>query len=321
MDEQIRKYYQNELTVEERISLLNKAEADKELKEKLMHYQQINSLLDLSAQPGDKKKAAVRYAKFIASGKKKSIRKLFLTGLGYAACIIILVCGGWIGSYLYQDHQTEFNQLYVPPGQRSCLTLSDGTKVWINANSTFTYPTEFGRKERRVTLVGEGFFDVTKDDSKPFIVSTQSVDIRALGTKFNVYCYPESEYITTSLLEGSIKVYEPHKESEGIILGPHKELYYANGNMHIADIETSEDFLWRSGIYGFDKELFGDIIKKLELYYDVTIHVKDSSILDFDYTAKFRQRDGIDEILRQIQKTQQFTIEKDYENNIIYLYK
>lgn len=321
MNDRIKKYYQKELSVEERISLLNEAETNHELKEKLIQYQQIDSLLSLSTQPDDEAKAIGRYSKFKATKNKRQTKKLFFRYFGYAASVILLICGGWIGSNLYRDRHIVFNQLYVPPGQRACLTLSDGSEVWINANSTFIYPTEFGKKERRVTLVGEGFFDVVKDSSKPFIVSTQSIDIRVLGTKFDVYCYPGSEYITTSLLEGIVKVYEPHKESEGVELTPNKKLYYANGSMHIEDIEDSEDFLWRNGIYGFEKESFDDILKKLELYYDVTIHVNDSSILDFDYTAKFRQRDGIDEILRQIQKTQQFTIEKDYENNIITLNK
>ena len=86
---------------------------------------------------------------------------------------------------------------YVPAGQRVKLTLQDGTEVWLNSQTKLTYPALFSGKERRVTVDGEAFFDVAKNPEKPFIVSSQGVEMKVLGTKFNVHSYPGKETIQT----------------------------------------------------------------------------------------------------------------------------
>jgi len=94
-----------------------------------------------------------------------------------------------------------------------------------------------------------------------------------------------------------------------------------DGNMLVGEMQNSDYFLWKDGIYSFENERLLDIIEKLQLYYDVKIIVKDPEIFNVRYTGKFRQRDGIDEILRIIQKIQKFNVQKDTENNIITITK
>ena len=98
------------------------------------------------------------------------------------------------------------NTLYTPAGQRAQLILQDGTEVWLNAKSKLIYPARFTGEKRQVEVEGEAFFKVAKDPSRPFIVSTHDVDMKVLGTQFNVYSYPETGYVQTSLLEGSVCV-------------------------------------------------------------------------------------------------------------------
>ena len=106
---------------------------------------------------------------------------------GAAACILLLVglAGIFFGGRMFPDERMQ--QVVVPAGQRVELRLADGTKVWLNSKSRLEYPSSFGRRSRRVTLCGEGYFEVAHDERKPFVVETGQYDVRVLGTTFNVY--------------------------------------------------------------------------------------------------------------------------------------
>ena len=230
----------------------------------------------------------------------------------------------WITAVNYagipENYIAEQQEFFVPAGQRARLKLPDGTFVWLNAGSTLTYPSVFG-KERKVYLQGEGFFDVAKNQDSPFIVSAGSLNIRALGTQFNVFCYPNVEMISTSLIEGAVKVYRPEDEVNGIVLEPNQQLIYNQKSFQMFRMQNKDDLLWKEGIYNFKSERLEEILKKLELYYDVKIIVKSPEILSYRYTGKFRQRDGVAEILRIIQKIHHFKISENEERSIITLYR
>jgi ferric-dicitrate binding protein FerR (iron transport regulator) len=172
-----------------------------------------------------------------------------------------------------------------------------------------------------VEIIGEAFFDVKEDAKRPFIVSTQYIDMQVLGTQFNVYSYPETGYIQTDLVEGSLMVYGKQTPQASVTLKSNEQVTVKDGKMFVGEIDNPDYFLWKEGIYTFENERLLDIIEKLQLYYDVKIIVKDPEIFNVPYTGKFRQRDGIDEILRIIQKIQRFNIQKDIEGNIITLTK
>lgn len=170
-------------------------------------------------------------------------------------------------------------------------------------------------------MEGEAFFDIAKDREKPFIVESQGVEMKVLGTQFNVYSYESEDYIKTSLLEGALHVYFSNRQETGVFLKPDEQVIIKDDRMNVEKIPHIDYFLWTEGLYSFENELLIDILKKLELYYDVRIVVKDPSIFQWEYTGKFRQRDGIDEILRVIQRIHTFHIEKDEEQNMIILNK
>ena len=102
----------------------------------------------------------------------------------------------------------DLKAIHVPSGQRAELTLGDGTRVCLNSNTTLTFPDHFDRKERRVTLDGEGYFQVAKNDKKPFIVQAKEYEVRVLGTEFNVMMYKDQDFFETVLLKGSVEVNE-----------------------------------------------------------------------------------------------------------------
>ncbi len=323
MDEQLLRYFSGELMVGERLELIHRIENDGQLKAEFIRLQNLNAVSQLSSRPTDQSEGASRFKAFTNQLKRNKQRKLFANIVKYAAMAVILVASTiWSTLYL-SDAITKptMNTLYVPAGQRAQITLQDGTEVWLNAQSTLKYPSHFSKKSREVEITGEAFFNVTKDKKIPFIVSTQHINIQVLGTQFNVYSYPDAGYIQTNLVEGSVKIFEKLNEKNTVILKPNEQVTIQGNKMNVTHANNPDHMLWRNGIYSFNNERLIVIIEKLQLYYDVKIVIEDPEIFNVRYTGKFRQRDGIDEILRILQKIQSFKIERDRDNNIITLSK
>ena len=321
MNDLILRYLHGELTGLEQEEFFKCLHEDKRLKKEFIRAQNLYALTHLSHHSINIDEGQRTFHSFSQIIKRKAQQKIIRNIIRYAAIALILVTSTvWATLYLNAP-AGEMNTLYVPAGQRAQLTLQDGTEVWLNAQSTLTYPAHFSGKNRQVEVVGEAFFDVAKDKKKPFIVSTQHIDMKVLGTQFNIYSYPETGYIQTDLVEGSLMVYGERSPESSVTLKPNERVTIKDGKMFLGEIESSNYFLWKDGIYTFDNERLLDIIEKLQLYYDVTIIVKDPEIFNVRYTGKFRQRDGIDEILKVIQKIQKFRIEKNSETNTITLTK
>ena len=321
MDQRIIKYYAGELSKEERKTLLKDAFSDQALKKEMMDYQHLQSLMQLHPQAKNEFIGKKSWERFMQARRTEKWKRLFLHFLRYAAVILVCVASTWWITYS-SGHgdmsRAVVQELSVPAGQRAHIVLPDGSKVWVNAGSVLSYPSVFG-KERRIKLTGEAFFEVAKDAS-PFIVSTGRVDVRALGTQFNVFNYP-TEKLTVALLEGSVRVYHHDQEQQGVLLRPQQQLTEsADGRFQVSDI-TQDPIIWKDGLYAFNKQKLRDILKKLELYYDVKFTVKDASILEYEYTGKFRQRDGVMEVLRIIRKIHPFNIKQIENTNEIILYR
>ena len=322
MDDQIIKYFLGKLAEDEQIDLLKKRDVNTEIKEKFSDYQNAISLLSLSSGSTDDVKALDSLQSFRQRKRKKKIKRVIYLSTGYAAAISLIIISTWFFTKTSINNAIEYlagqQEIFVPVGQRARITLPDGTVAWVNAGSTLTYPSVFG-DERKVSLKGEAYFDVAKDDEAPFIVETESINIKALGTKFNVYSYSKAVNQNTILIDGSVKIYKPGIESEGVTLSPNQQLFFENGKFRVEPFLDKNVLLWKDGIYSFENEKLGTIIDKLELYFDVDIVVKNQSLLKKECTGKFRQKEGVMEILRIIQKIHSFSIEKDEKLNQITL--
>jgi len=319
MDNRIIKFFTGELNDSERAELLKNINENESLKQEFIRMQNLSSLTHLVEHKGDEEIARSSFRQFIGEIRARS-RKKFIRNFGKVAAVALAVVASTVFFTLYfvKNDVNVTNTLYVPAGQRAQLTLQDGTVVWLNAQSTLTYPARFSGKERRVSLVGEAFFEVAKNKRKPFIVETQHIKLKVLGTQFNIYNYPKSDISQVALIEGSVQICS---DNLSVVLKPNEEFTLEDGKGTVSEISNSNHFLWKDGIYCFENERLLDIIDKLQLYYDVTIKVKDPEIFNVPYTGKFRQRDGIDEILRIIRKIHHFNIKKDVENNIYTLSK
>jgi ferric-dicitrate binding protein FerR (iron transport regulator) len=204
----------------------------------------------------------------------------------------------------------------VPLGQHANLTLSDGTRVSLNSNSKLRFPTTFDADNRTVFLDGEGYFEVSHNARKPFHVMTQKCDLKVLGTTFNVFAYNNSRIFETSLLKGSVLV-SSVETSQNVLLRPNEKVQIKDGKLIASKIKSEEDFLWRRGIYEFENESLNEIFKKLESYYQTQIIVRNTDISQYKCTGKFRQRDGIEHIIKVLRNSHEFNYQIDEETNTI----
>lgn len=326
MDERVVRLFAEGLNSQEKTDLLREISHDEKLKKQYIELKNLYGLLSLSGYTTENKdNINTQYGHLQNSIKRRKLYRGITTCLRYAAVFVLLVVATYKITLLInsdQDMQAVTNTLYVPGGQRICLTLQDGTIVWLNAQSTLRYPAFFSDKERRVIVEGEAYFEVAKNAKKPFVVVSQNVELEVLGTTFNIRSYPEEEYIQTSLIEGKLKVSDAKRGLfEPVILTDNDRLTVMDAELVKDTISHKDYFLWREGIYSFENEPLTDILKRLEAYYDITIIVKDPAAFQWKYTGKVRQRDGIEPILRTLQKIHKFTIEKDDGSNVITLSK
>jgi transmembrane sensor len=171
------------------------------------------------------------------------------------------------------------NTLINPRGSTVLpVTLSDGTKIWLNAGSSISYPVIFTGNERRVTIEGEAYFEVAHHAAKPFIVSKNKLDIKVLGTKFNVHAYDNDDDIYTVLLEGSVKI---ANSAQSVILTPGQQAISpanSNGKPKVSKADIDKAMTWRTDFFRFDLFSFPEIIKQLERWYDIDITVLNADI-------------------------------------------
>lgn len=176
-----------------------------------------------------------------------------------------------------------YNELKIPYGKTFVITLSDGTVVNMNAGSSLKYPVQFIKgNNREVVLDGEAYFDVTKDKEHPFIVKTRGVDVKVLGTKFNVSSYKEDANINTVLVEGSVSLSNATGPQAKTMLVPGERGTWSNQNTEITvkKVDTRIYTEWMSGELVFRKTAFKDIIIKLERSYDVVISNNRKDLLE-----------------------------------------
>lgn len=302
----LQRYIQGDATPEEKRQVICWLEEDET---HIREYQSLRKLHDLNIWNADGKQGGKNKVKH-----NFRLRKVSVEFIKIAAVLLI----GIFSTYLLMisgETPSSLQTIYVPHGQRAELFLSDGTEVWLNSGTRFTFPERFAGKSRDITLDGEGYFKVAKDQSKPFIVHTDKYDVRVLGTEFNVKSYAKNNYFETALLEGSVEVLG--ESQSPIRLAENEKLYLSEGQLLKGDIADMNYFKWREGLICFEKENLANLFKKLELYYDVEIVVKKESLLKWSYSGKFRSKDGVEHVLRVLQLRHQFQYLKDDEANKI----
>lgn len=198
------------------------------------------------------------------------------------------------------NNNVAYNTLTTPKGGEYQLVLPDGTKVWLNSASSITYPEVFIGKERHVKLTGEAYFEVAKNKEKPFYVSLNQVQIRVLGTHFNITAYADDENMTATLLEGAVQVTKNKAQS---LLIPGQQAVVNMGSDHIivSEANIANAIAWKNGYFIFNDEDIRSIMKKISRWYDVDIDYQ-GTIINQNFGGTFHRSKGITELLHQLER-------------------
>ena len=292
-----------------------------------------------TAFPGKMFDKEAAYRLFLSRTKHKTADKAvkkprFVFGWVIRAAAAVVI--GFLAGTLFMRQANKRNHpqpvtsqydIEVPNGSRNRLTLIDGTKVWLNAGSHLRYASDFGYDSREVYLEGEGFFEVARDTTKLFVVKTDKLDVKALGTSFNVKAYPDEENIETILVSGTVSIGD-------VVLAPNEKLIYTKSNRKtIIEKKSSEakqpdaaaagenkqitavlpsvkiveaqvnpliHTTWKDELWRVERVTLKDFAVQLERRYDVKIHFANSSTQAMNINASIKD-ESIEQVLRYLQ--------------------
>lgn len=212
----------------------------------------------------------------------------------------------------------EYIEKINPSGQKSKIFLSDGSVVWLNANSSISYFKHFSDSVRIITMEGEAFFEVAKDSLNPFIVRTNGITVEVLGTQFNVNSRNSEEEVTVALLEGVVKVFTDNKNnaSNASIIFPGEGIIISNqhervGNFTFDVSDNNNPYSsWKDGILVFNGESYNEFITKIKLWYDIEVQTNGTPPDSWYIRGNF-PNESLDNIMNAISFNKEFTYEID----------
>lgn len=215
------------------------------------------------------------------------------------------------GKVLYSRRQNEqadtvgkvaYHTMVVPRASEYYLEMEDGTRVWLNSFSELEYPVAFSKKERRVRLKGEAYFEVEKDAGRPFIVELEDMSVRVLGTSFNVNAYRDHGEVRTTLLEGKVELLDAAGKSL-TLLHPDEQAEVYNGQVIVKQVDADKDALWRMGKFYFVDMALEDIMLQLARWYDIEVFFASENLKRYTFTGVIRRDFAAEEIFAIIEKT------------------
>lgn len=198
------------------------------------------------------------------------------------------------GSKTISNKRNGYNSLKTPRAAEYRMVLPDGTKIWLNAASTITFPDSFNKQARRVTLKGEAYFEVAHNPDLPFIVSFNDTQVEVLGTHFNINSY--ESYGRTTLIEGSVKITEGKKEK---ILSPGNQAFSYAGHLTVKPSDTYKSIAWKEGVFYFKDDRIKDILDQVSRWYDVDIVYNGNSGRK-RYSGTIRRQATLNQVLEML---------------------
>lgn len=302
------RFFSGEASYAEEVKVRKWAEASEENRNRLLKERRVfDSMILLTGE---------------ARAEEKKVGRRFSIGKGWsraAAAFVAALCVSSLLQYVFREEvAAPMLSFYVPEGQRMNLTLPDGTDVWLNSDTKIDFPSSFSGDTRTVCLSGEAFFDVKRDEKRPFVVNTDKCRMEVLGTKFNVSAYGDSPIREVSLLEGRVRVSSLSEGGNALVLAPGMKAVLAdNGRMVEEKITDYGEYRWTEGLICFEQASFNEIMEKLEKVYGVEIKVWNADVEKHRYTGKFRYADGVDHALRVLQKNIDFDYLYDENTNAV----
>lgn len=313
----IAQYLTGACSKDEKDKFISLVDSDQEFKESYYKAAQVweesDHLLDANQYYKSEPEIDVRIEKMMGLIDKpieQKRRKLLPFKPSRIAASVIILLGIFSGIYFYTtpNNNREFSYIHktTDRGEMERITLSDGTKVWLNVDSKLGYPSNFTGNNRQVELVGEAYFEVAEDSARPFVVIAGKTITKVLGTSFNLNAYPNEENITLTVASGRVG-FLTNSQSKS----PKEDIYLLNPNQKIrynvsskkvetsSKIESEQDIAWKNRRLVFKNTKMYEVVKVLERWYDVEITVTDREILERTLTAEFSDK-TVDHVLKMI---------------------
>ncbi|MBV4360043.1 FecR family protein [Pinibacter aurantiacus] len=197
-------------------------------------------------------------------------------------------------------NKDEYNTIYVPAGKDYHMVLPDGSEVWLNALTEFKFPLSFSGDTRTVTIKGEGFFKVTHQSSRPFIVKSPEMNVKVLGTEFNIKCY-EDEPEKTSLVTGKVAL-QAHNGKDTVLI-PGKEAEINDGKFQISDFEQDVTLSWLKGIYVFNNQDLRHLQSIIKRWYNMEVVIEEETLANKRFTGTVEKNKPVEEFLNSLTKS------------------
>ncbi|SEL69715.1 FecR family protein [Parapedobacter koreensis] len=260
----------------------------------------------------------------------------------YALVLVIGATGLWLFIGNKAEVLPDRIEIVAEKGVRKQFQLPDGTKVWLNADSRLWYDSKMQTNgTRAVELQGEGYFDVEKDSKRPFIISTEKISIRVLGTAFNVKAYPDDDKTETTLIRGSIELSVNDRPHEKIVMKPNEKVAISNytpvdnpddgdqksaltltigslSKVQVADGEYIQETSWVDDKLVFRNETLAELVPKIERWYNVNVNVTNPNVMAYRYTSTITEEDDIHQLLEALQFIHSFNYKIENHDVTIY---
>lgn len=277
-----------------------------------------------SAQPEMKRVATVRIEPgttqavlITEKGQQLSLQGLKDTCLNITGNEVLKINGDGNLKYSLSELSSlpEWHTLRIPRGGEYKIELDDGTEIWLNSASELKYPIHFVGNERRVRLTGEAYFQVARNESVPFIVETRDMDVKVLGTSFNISVYGDEESCHATLIEGEVEVNDK-VNGQKVVLIPGKQALLQGDKMIVREVNTKLYSMWRRDRFTFASEDMEGVIRKLSRWYNVDFFFENSLMRQKRFTGSLPKYTDISQVLRMIEMTTDIRFQVK-ENTII----
>jgi len=313
-------YFNGSISNQEETELLDWIESSEENRNKYLEYRKVWDMYLLHDNSID---TTISFMQLLKKRHIKTNKKPFLTSrfnprllefVKIAAVFLIAFGSCWYFYPFLNKTDPLYNKIEVPSGQRVKLTLPDGSLVWLNAQTKFTYPAVFDKSERIVKLDGEGLFEIVHNPKQPFKVQTPAYTVEAIGTHFDVYAYGNSSSFETTLIEGSVVVFDSIRQYS---VNPGQQLFFnqINQRMELRNVNPNDYISWKDGYYFFNDITFEEMAKRLGHYYNTQIIINDPDVLTYRGTGKFRQWESITQIMDVVKSDMPFKYKYNKDTN------
>ncbi len=234
----------------------------------------------------------------------KAVRVLnYLSRIAAVLFIPLLIMYSLNNNNRLSGSDVTYTEVFSPPGARTMFYLPDGTKGWLNSGSSIKFPERFVGKKREVTLKGEAYFDVVTNPDKPFSVSVDNLNILATGTSFNIRSWEDNPNTEVVLEEGVVEIYclTENKQSLTATLDPGQLFQYSktNSKCSVKNVDIEKYISWKNGRLIFRSDPLGEVVEKLNRWYNVNIVIMDDILESYRYVATFED-ETLDEILSML---------------------